>query len=177
MATAAAIGANAGMMTVLTSNITSEAVSNGVWLEVLQHHFPPNRFTIAPEQNNQAGRADLTVFFMYNDNNGNLCWDPIFTLEGKTPGVHITQAHIIQASGYVRTLSSANLLNGRKFGMLVAGQEVVLLVNNGGVQSTQWDRADTNINQYNPGTPFNVWGIQGQGNMVDGFLADFAQKF
>jgi hypothetical protein len=177
MASAAALGANAAMMTVLTSPTTSEAVSNGVWLQVLQYHFPPDRFIIAPEQNNQAGRADLAVFFMHNDNTGQLCWEPIFTLEGKTPGANISQANLDQASGYVRTLSSANSLNGRKFGMLVAGQAVVLLINNGGWDSTQWDRGDADIYQYNPPANVNVWGIRGQGNMVDGFLADFAQRF
>ncbi|KXH31267.1 hypothetical protein CSAL01_02864 [Colletotrichum salicis] len=179
MTTAAAIGANARMMTVLTNNATSEAVSNGVWLQVLQNSFPSERFIIAPEQNNQAGRADLTVFFMFNDNNGNLCWEPISTLEGKTPGAAIAQGDIDQASGYVSTLSSANSLSGRKFGMLVAGQAVVLLVNDGGPHLTQWDRPDTDIDQYDmdPPTQFNVWGIQFQGIMVDGFLADFAQQF
>ncbi|KAK1671723.1 hypothetical protein BDP55DRAFT_675245 [Colletotrichum godetiae] len=178
MPTAAVIGTDARMMTALTSNTISEAVSNGVWLQVLQNYFLPDKFIIAPEQNNQTGRADLMVFVMHNDKNDNLCWDPIFTLEGKTPGDSIKQTYIDQASGYISSLASHHSFKGRKFGMLVAGQEVVLLVNNGGDKSTQWNWEDANTDEYkyNPGL-VNVWGIGEQGYKVESFLADFAQKF
>lgn len=179
MTTAVAVSASNRMMFLLNHATTTEAVSNGVWSSILQRFFPQPRFVIAPEQNNGVGgRPDLTVFYVYN-NPPNTSWEPVFTLEGKTPNANLNFADVRQAGNYLAPLSYPNQLNGRRFGMLVAGQQVVLMVNNGGVvnQTTQWTRGDANVNGYVPPNRFNIWTIRNQANLVDGFLADFASKF
>lgn len=179
MATTVGVSTNNNMMFLLNHQTTSEAVSNGVWSSILQNFFPAPKFVIAPEQNNGAGgRPDLTVYYVSN-NVPNTHWEPVFTLEGKRPGANLREADIDQAGNYLAPLSHSNQLNGRRFGMLVAGRQVVLMVNNGGVvnQTIQWTRGDANINRFVAPRNFNIWTIQNEANFVDGFLADFASKF
>lgn len=178
---AGAIIANNIWLAILGHCTTSEAVSNGIWYEILRRYFPFPRFIIAPEQHNQAGaRPDLTVFFIDAQQN----WGPIFTFEGKAPNQAPTpqgaaaqfyQA-IQQAGNYLPGLNYANALNGRRFGMVAAGKSLVFIVHNGG-QPTQWNQGNVNINTYNPPAGWNVWDIQHNQAAIDGFLTTFANSF
>ena len=176
---AAVITANANWMTVLAHHTTSEAVSNGVWYEVLRTHFPYPKFIIAPEQRNQAGtRPDLTVFEI----DANVNWRPIFTFEGKAPnhaGMLEMDKAIGQAKNYLVGLKSANQANGRTFGMVACGKSLALMVYNGGsgASVTQWTRGDVNLGAYNPPNGWGIWNIETKAQDIDGFLAAFAAMF
>jgi hypothetical protein len=167
------------MMFILNNTGTTEAISNGVWSSILQHYFPQPKFIIAPEQKNgSSGRPDLTVFYV-KGNVPNTVLESVFTLEGKTPNVTIKESDIEQAGNYLAGRKASKELGGRRFGMLVAGEQVVLMVNNGGVkdQTTQWTRDDARIDKYDAVTEIKIWTIQHHADKVDGFLDDFAKKF
>ncbi|RBR11721.1 hypothetical protein FVER53590_13035 [Fusarium verticillioides] len=113
---------------------TSEAVSNGVWTEILRRNFPFPKFIIAPEQRQTTRkRPDLTIFFVDNVNSE---WHPVFTFEGKAP-YHIDknskiQDGIAQAAGYVPSLSWSNHQEKHKdekatHGMFACGKSFMIL--------------------------------------------------
>ncbi|KAF5963923.1 hypothetical protein FBULB1_13083 [Fusarium bulbicola] len=113
---------------------TSEAVSNGIWNEILRRNFPYPKFIIAPEQRQTTGiRPDFTIFFVDQKERE---WHPVFTFEGKAP-YHIVKESIIekgieQAAGYVPSLSWSNngqAKNKRKitYGMFACGKSFVIL--------------------------------------------------
>ncbi|KAH8175188.1 hypothetical protein LIA77_03606 [Sarocladium implicatum] len=113
---------------------TSEAVSNGIWNEVLRRLFPFPKFIIAPEQRQTTGkRPDLTIFFV---DQAKKEWHPVFTLEGKAP-YHINtdlkvENGIAQAAGYVPGLSWSNdeeYYTKQKFtyGMFACGKKFRIL--------------------------------------------------
>ena len=176
VAAAAYISGDQNWMTILANNETSEAVSNGMWYEVLRRHFPFPRFIIAPEQNNLAGdRPDLTVFAI--DATGQR--KSVFTFEGKAPKTTTTQMlpAFGQASRYLTRLSAVNGAGGRTFGMFAAGKSVVLMVYNGGGagQVKQWIRGDVNTAYYNWQDGWIVWNIEVHAQIIDNFLTAFSQ--
>ena len=99
-----------------------ESVVNGIWYEILRRHFPFPQFIIAPETYNQQGRRiDLCV--LQNTNNG---LRPVFSYEGKhdgTPNQFWTD--LPQAGQYMRHMTRMH--NGRRYGMLAAGQDAIIL--------------------------------------------------
>ncbi|KAF5649646.1 hypothetical protein F52700_542 [Fusarium sp. NRRL 52700] len=113
---------------------TSEAVSNGIWYEILRRNFRFPKFIIAPEQRQTTGkRPDFTIFFVDNTNKE---WHPVFTFEGKAP-YHINVGSKIekgkaQAAGYVPSLSWSNdeeINKGKKitYGMFACGKSFMIL--------------------------------------------------
>ncbi|KAF5643004.1 uncharacterized protein FTJAE_3364 [Fusarium tjaetaba] len=116
------------------STSTSEAVSNGVWNEILRRNFPFPKFIIAPEQRQTTRkRPDLTIFFVDKTKKE---WHPVFTFEGKAP-YHISkdstiQGGIAQAAGYVPSLSWSNHEEKHKnekstHGMFACGKSFMIL--------------------------------------------------
>jgi hypothetical protein len=113
---------------------TSEAVSNGIWNEILRRNFPYPRFIIAPEQRQTTGiRPDLTIFFVDETNQE---WHPVFTFEGKAPYHELTKSVMengtIQAAGYVPGLSWSKheeVMNKKKitYGMFACGKSFKIL--------------------------------------------------
>ena len=99
-----------------------ESIVNGIWYEILRRHFPFPQFIIAPETYNQHGRRiDLCV--LENTNDGPR---EVFSYEGKHGGTP-TQfwTHLQQAGQYLRHMT--RMSNGRRYGMLAAGQDAIIL--------------------------------------------------
>ncbi|SCO25574.1 uncharacterized protein FFM5_14169 [Fusarium fujikuroi] len=114
---------------------TSEAVSNGIWNEILRRNFPYPKFIIAPEQRQTptAKRPDFTIFFVDKKERE---WHPVFTFEGKASYYINTTSRIekgeAQAAGYVPGLSWSNqeeIDKQRKitYGMFACGKSFTIL--------------------------------------------------
>jgi predicted type IV restriction endonuclease len=178
---AATIAADPEWMLTFDHDTTSEAVSNGIWYDILQRYFSFPNFIIAPEQRNSKGsRPDLTVFALIRKGGALDSSEPIFTFEGKEPGqLGQMEASIKQAAGYLLPLSHAR---GVRFGIVASGSTFAVIAYNGsGTAGSvfQWTRADANASKYNIPKTWTLQSLTVADNVttLDGFLADLATKF
>ncbi|KAH6964628.1 hypothetical protein DER45DRAFT_557050 [Fusarium avenaceum] len=177
----ATITANGQWMTILDHKDTSEAISNGIWYEILQRHFSFPNFIIAPEERNKKGRRpDLTVVALIRVGGVLKSLQPIFTFEGKEPGQGgDIEASMKQAAGYLLPLKHYHDV---RFGMVARGSTFVVIAYNGTGTAdavVQWIRGDANasLHEITKGWKLQSLTIPDNVTKLDGFLADLATKF
>ncbi|MCJ1455941.1 hypothetical protein MMC28_006298 [Mycoblastus sanguinarius] len=100
----------------------SASESNAVWYEVLRQHFPFPQFIIAPEHDLGNIKLSLVVLEVKN---GNI--RRVFAFRGK-PGGNSPNAfmgYAAEAASYLPRMKQ--VLDGRHYGMLAAGEKVAIL--------------------------------------------------
>lgn len=120
--------------------IVTEAVSNGLWYEILRRHFPFPRCIIAPElRANDGSRTDLGVLAPQNASDMNIRNSRYFCLEGKRGGLTDTQFRncYAQICDYI---GDCVTMQQHKWGILTSGASFMVLAYNGaGFGQVRWD--------------------------------------
>ena len=153
-----------------------ESVSNAIWCEILRRYFTFPRFVVAPEYRPLAPngpRVDLVVLTAAPDNNNpqniplNIGAGRYFCFEGKSGGLTDNQflAMVPQIAGYTTTMVA--MPNGRRYGLIAAGEKFMVVAYNGGntYYQIRWDNNNNTLTE-SP-LPQAVWNLTNPNHVAD----------